>query len=91
MASCKCCRLVGCFCCNVLTSSSSNWSEDERATNSDSSLLLSWSGFGCVDGCCRVPVHLLILCLIGLLVRSVLCAVSHSFHALFRIFLHGSL
>ena len=53
MASCKCCRLVGWCCCNVLTSSSCNCSEDDRATDSESSLLLSKSGFECVGGCCQ--------------------------------------
>ena len=76
MASCSCSSLVGCWSCKVLTSSSCSLSDEERVTNSKSSLLLSRSGSACVGGCCAVPVHLFIRCHIALLLMSVLFLVS---------------
>ena len=89
MASHSCC-LACCSGYSVLRSSSCRCCEDERDTNSASSLLLSCSGVEWVGGCCFVQVHVLIRCHIVLLLRLVLFSVSQSSQALFRILLQGS-
>ena len=90
MTSYSCFCLIKC-CCNAITSSSGSWSEKQRATNSESSLLLSCIGSDCWGGRCLVPVHLLILCQIILLLTSLLFFVSHASHDSLRILLQISL